>query len=273
MKIKFAISVSVLSFILIITMFMISGCECKHQYTSSITKEPTCAEEGETTYTCSVCGDTYTESIAKSNEHQYTSKVTKEATYAEIGKKHYSCLICGYTYTEVMPKTNVHRYRIKTLTNPSINGIGYKREICIICQKQNTVSYNWFKLDDSDNIWGIFYANCKMRSGATIQTIQCKLIICFSNDSTESYLAIAIFLGNTPLNEFDDNILYYVEAKSNGTTVFSNYAYTLSGFIVDTTNLKYCIANYDTLEITMTNSNELEMSFETNNRYINDFLD
>lgn len=34
-----------------------------HQYESEVTKEPTDTEEGERTYTCTICGDTYTESI------------------------------------------------------------------------------------------------------------------------------------------------------------------------------------------------------------------
>lgn len=37
----------------------------EHTYTSKITKEPTYTEEGIRTYTCTVCGDTYTEAIPK----------------------------------------------------------------------------------------------------------------------------------------------------------------------------------------------------------------
>ena len=36
-----------------------------HSYTSAVTKQPTTAEEGVTTYTCGSCGHSYTESIAK----------------------------------------------------------------------------------------------------------------------------------------------------------------------------------------------------------------
>ncbi len=42
---------------------------CKdHQYTSSETKAPTCTEAGEKTFTCSVCGDSFTQEIAP-NDH------------------------------------------------------------------------------------------------------------------------------------------------------------------------------------------------------------
>ena len=36
---------------------------CNHNYVATVTKEPTCTEEGVRTYTCSKCGDTYTEAI------------------------------------------------------------------------------------------------------------------------------------------------------------------------------------------------------------------
>ena len=35
----------------------------EHTYTSAVTREPTCTQEGEMTYTCT-CGDSYTEPIA-----------------------------------------------------------------------------------------------------------------------------------------------------------------------------------------------------------------
>lgn len=42
----------------------LTACGCEHEYNEgAITKEATFAEEGEKVYTCSLCGDTYTESI------------------------------------------------------------------------------------------------------------------------------------------------------------------------------------------------------------------
>lgn len=61
--------------ILLFTVLLLSLCACKgkkcdHQYTEVVTKEATCAEEGEKTYTCSKCEHTYTEAIEK-REHSY----------------------------------------------------------------------------------------------------------------------------------------------------------------------------------------------------------
>ena len=44
-----------------------------HSYTSKITKEPTTKEEGEMTYTCSRCGDTYTKAIEKLPDNDDTN--------------------------------------------------------------------------------------------------------------------------------------------------------------------------------------------------------
>ena len=43
---------------------------CAHEYAPSVT-EPTCGEDGLTTYTCSLCGHSYTEIIPATGEHVY----------------------------------------------------------------------------------------------------------------------------------------------------------------------------------------------------------
>ena len=42
-----------------------------HSYVGEQTKAPTCGDAGEMTYTCSACGDSYTEEIAATGEHSY----------------------------------------------------------------------------------------------------------------------------------------------------------------------------------------------------------
>ena len=66
-----------------------------HTYTSAITTKPTCTTDGETTYTCSVCGDTYTEPIPATGNHVDTNNDGKCDTCGEkmTGGKH--CKYCG----------------------------------------------------------------------------------------------------------------------------------------------------------------------------------
>ena len=114
----------------------------EHSYTEEITKQPTCTEEGEKTFTCD-CGDTYTETIPakghtevidkavpatctadgktegshcsvcgevikaqtviKATGHKYDDgKITKQPTCTKDGEKTFTC-DCGDTYTETIP--------------------------------------------------------------------------------------------------------------------------------------------------------------------------
>ncbi len=66
----------------------------EHQYTATVTTEPTCSEPGETTYTCS-CGDTYTEPIPATGTHTDDNNDGKCDTCNQkmTGGKH--CKYCG----------------------------------------------------------------------------------------------------------------------------------------------------------------------------------
>ncbi len=65
-----------------------------HTYTSTITTDPTCTTDGETTYTCS-CGDIYTEPIPATGNHADDNNDGKCDTCGEkmTGGKH--CKYCG----------------------------------------------------------------------------------------------------------------------------------------------------------------------------------
>ena len=74
-----------------------------HSYTGVVTKEATCAEEGEMVYSCE-CGDSYVETIPKATSHKYgVGEVITEAACGVEGKVVYTCKICGRSYTETIP--------------------------------------------------------------------------------------------------------------------------------------------------------------------------
>ncbi len=74
---------------------------CAHNYTAE-TVAPTCTQPGTTTYTCTLCGDSYTESIAPMG-HDYVGKTTAVPTCTEDGTTTYTCSRCGHDYTEPIP--------------------------------------------------------------------------------------------------------------------------------------------------------------------------
>lgn len=68
-----------------------------------VTKEATCTEAGEKTYTCD-CGETKTEEIPALGHDYDEGKVTKEATCTEAGEKTYTCKHdSSHTKTEEIP--------------------------------------------------------------------------------------------------------------------------------------------------------------------------
>ncbi|MBQ9793579.1 MAG: hypothetical protein IJW34_01420, partial [Clostridia bacterium] len=67
-----------------------------HVYTATVTK-PTCTEQGYTTYTCAVCGDSYVEDETEAAGHSYTS-ITTQPTATTQGYTTYTCEVCGDSY-------------------------------------------------------------------------------------------------------------------------------------------------------------------------------
>ena len=66
----------------------------KHNYTSRITKQPTCTISGIRTYTCIVCGAKKTESISATG-HKSSAWITDKAAAIGVkGKKHKECTVC-----------------------------------------------------------------------------------------------------------------------------------------------------------------------------------
>ncbi|MBQ7740229.1 MAG: leucine-rich repeat protein [Eubacterium sp.] len=73
-----------------------------------ITSEPTCTEQGYTTYTCTACGESYIDDYTEPLGHNYIPNVTPP-TCTEQGYTTYTCSRCHDTYisdyTETVPHT------------------------------------------------------------------------------------------------------------------------------------------------------------------------
>lgn len=65
-----------------------------HSYRESITEAATCTSTGVKTYTCP-CGDSYTETIAKTGHSYGSYKTIKSATCTVAGSKQRNCSTCG----------------------------------------------------------------------------------------------------------------------------------------------------------------------------------
>ena len=73
-----------------------------HSYDAVVT-DPTCTEGGYTTYTCSVCDDSYVTDYTEMLGHSWDEGVIDpDSNCTEDGTKTYTCGTCGETYTETV---------------------------------------------------------------------------------------------------------------------------------------------------------------------------
>ena len=101
----------------------------EHNYNAVVTA-PTCTEKGYTTHTCA-CGDSYVDTYVDALGHAWDNgKVTKEPTETETGVKTFACTRCGETKTEIIPKlTHEHNYNA-VVTAPTCTAKGYTTHTC-----------------------------------------------------------------------------------------------------------------------------------------------
>ena len=104
--------------------------ECTHSYTSEVTKEPTCLATGTTTYTCSLCGNVYTEEIAATG-HDYEITVVAP-TCENNGYTIHACKNCTYSYNDTAVNPIGHNYS-SVVTAPTCTAQGYTTYTCANC--------------------------------------------------------------------------------------------------------------------------------------------
>ena len=109
-------------------------CGCtSHTYGSAvITKQPTCTSEGTKTKTCTQCGATVTETIAKLS-HSYTTTVVAP-TCTTDGYTLHKCSVCGTSYKNSTTKATGHNYGNSVVTKqPTCTSEGTKTKTCTKC--------------------------------------------------------------------------------------------------------------------------------------------
>lgn len=109
-----------------------------------VTKEPTYTSTGTKKYTCTNCGETKIETIAKlvCTSHVWDSgKVVTAPTYKTEGTKKYTCKNCGTTKTETIAKLvcTKHAWDAGVVTKqPTYKTEGTKKYTCTNCGETKT---------------------------------------------------------------------------------------------------------------------------------------
>lgn len=107
------------------------GSEHTHSYVPSVTKSPTCTEDGVRTYTCS-CGDSYTEKISATGHE--TEHVEIPSTCTVCGVSYDVCTKCSETFNYTVLPLAEHTFGEYTITKqPTYTQEGEREAICTVC--------------------------------------------------------------------------------------------------------------------------------------------
>ena len=111
---------------------------CNHNYQKNTTN-PTCTKQGYTTYTCKICGDSYTDSEKAALGHKYGNWTTdKSATCEGAGSEKRVCERCNNAETRTVAAKG-HTYET-VVTAPSCTETGYSTHTCKNCKDSYTDS-------------------------------------------------------------------------------------------------------------------------------------
>ena len=117
------------------------------------TKDATCTETGAITHTCTVCGETYTETIPATG-HSFSTEWSKDAEY------HWHASTCGH---DVISDKTSHTWKEKTVTiAPTFTSEGERILSCTVCgqEKTETVPKLTYKVGDIGPAGGYIFYDC-----------------------------------------------------------------------------------------------------------------
>ena len=181
-----------------------------HSYTSKVTKKATCTTNGVRTYTCS-CGDSYTQTIAKTG-HKYTSYVyNNDATYTKDGTKTAKCDNgCGTVSTVTASGTRKALGKTGTIT---------------VTQSGKDLTLSW------KSVTGATGYRVFMYTGSSWKTLK--------NTTSKSYKATGLVIGKT----YKFAVRAYV--ISGDTTILAPKYDTVSFTVTPLTTSKITVSQSD----------------------------
>ena len=107
-----------------------------HDYNEVITSKPTCTEEGVKTFTCTVCGDAYTEAIRAKGHSGSSGETTFGATCSKPGYRVTYCGVCGEEASRVEIPMKPHTEAIDEAVDPTCTETGLTEgSHCSVCDK------------------------------------------------------------------------------------------------------------------------------------------
>lgn len=144
----------------------------EHNYVADVT-EPTCKDDGYTTYTCDMCQDSYVNDYKEKTGHKEVIKEHNIASCDSTGEIIYECETCGNLRKVIVPPTGEHNYEFFEVIEPTCTEDGYTLEKCSTCgetKKLNFVSPAGHKKSEEQKINEIV-ATCTSEGGYDIARV------------------------------------------------------------------------------------------------------
>ncbi|MBQ9531405.1 MAG: leucine-rich repeat protein [Eubacterium sp.] len=111
---------------------------------------PTCTEQGYSTYNCSSCGQTFYDNYTETIPHSWDAGVvTTESTCSQEGVKTYTCTECSAMKTEAIPVDSSNHNYTAAVIDPSCTERGYTKHTCSLCGNTynsdytETIPHSW----------------------------------------------------------------------------------------------------------------------------------
>ncbi len=100
-----------------------------HHYNAVVTN-PTCTEQGYTTYTCTVCQDTKVENYTDPHGHAWKTTLIKAPDCEHDGYTDSVCIYCGETQHKVDEGSKLGHDYVSRVVEPTCEFEGYTENIC-----------------------------------------------------------------------------------------------------------------------------------------------
>lgn len=185
----------------------------------SQTKAPTCTVDGVWTYVCTVCGHEKTERIPALGHDWDSGTITVEQGCETTGTKVHHCTRCTATYDETLPALG-HDY-VDTVTPPTCTTQGYTKHHCNRCDHEETDTYVAV-LGHNYVVTKVVHPTCKMQGYTTYTCTRCgdHYDTDYTPTTSHHYAGFAcIYCGNALINEHIDEFANHGNSNSDTITI------------------------------------------------------
>ncbi|MBP3379163.1 MAG: N-acetylmuramoyl-L-alanine amidase [Clostridia bacterium] len=141
-----------------------------HDYEVTYHRDVTHTEDGITTYTCSRCSDSYSDTVTAEG-HSYSLTDHADPTCTENGHDTYTCNACNESYSDIIPMTG-HSFNTTSRTDPTCEEDGSEHHVCSTCKFEEDVTIP--AIGHDFKIYSDIQPNCTEEGLRTLECSICK---------------------------------------------------------------------------------------------------